>query len=91
MLSGEWWPCGPFPFHVSTCAWVSTVELVLTFALVTLVIQGRVKSHSDSDVENPEGKASGKTDRQVGPDKGKTSGNQFSQEKLLEALAKKNL
>ena len=47
--------------------------------------------HSDSDVENPEGKASGRNGRQAGPDKGESSGNEFSQEKLLDALTKKNL
>ena len=67
------------------------VELVLTFALITLVILGRVMPHSDSDVENPEGKASGRNGRQAGPDKGESSGNEFSQEKLLDALTKKNL
>ena len=60
------------------CMSVATVELVLTFALVTLVIQGRVMSHSDSDIENPAGKASGKNGPQAGPDKGESSGNKFS-------------
>ena len=47
--------------------------------------------HSDSDVENREGKVSGRIGHQAGPDKGESSGNEFSQEKLLDALTKKNL
>ena len=64
------------------CMSVATVELVLTFALVTLVIQGRVMYHSDSDIENPEGKASGKNGPQAGSDKGESSGNKFSSDKF---------
>ena len=76
--------------RVNWCMCVA-VELVLKFALIALVILGRVMPHSDSDVENPEGKASGRNGRQAGPDKGQSSGNEFSQERLLDALTRKNL